>query len=127
MPNLAQFHPQIVHFVVALLVVGVAFRIVSLTGRLTFTNYAATSLLVIGALAAVFAVFAVQSGTDAHGPVERIPGTRELVMQHERQGKTTRNFFLALDKPDSARAALAPVVAAFPQNTRLKAKMDSIK
>jgi uncharacterized membrane protein len=93
MPNIAQFHPQIVHFVVALLFVGVAFRIVSLTGRLTFTNYAATTLLLIGAVAAVFAV---QSGTDAHGAVERIPGTRDLVIEHEEQGKTTRNIFLAV-------------------------------
>ena len=104
MPNLGQFHPQIVHFVVALLVIGVAFRIVSLTGRLRFTNYAATTLLLIGAVAAVLAV---QSGTDAHGPVERIPGTRELVMQHERQGHTTRNFFLAVAAIELIALALA--------------------
>lgn len=30
MPNIAEFHPQIVHFVVALLFVGVAMRIVTL-------------------------------------------------------------------------------------------------
>ena len=93
MPNLAQFHPQIVHFVVGLLFIAVAFRIVSLTGRLSFTNYAATTLLLIGAAATVLAV---KSGTDAHGPVERIPGTRELVQEHERQGETTRDYFLAV-------------------------------
>ena len=93
MPNLGQFHPQIVHFVVALLFIGVAFRLVSLTGKFSFTNYAATTLLLIGACATVLAV---QSGTDAHGPVERIPGTRELVQEHERQGKTTRIYFLTV-------------------------------
>jgi uncharacterized membrane protein len=93
MPNLAQFHPQIVHFVVALLFVGVAFRIISLTGRLTFTNYAAATLLLGGTVAAVLAV---QSGTDAHGPVERIPGTRALVMEHEDGGHDTRNIFLGV-------------------------------
>ncbi len=93
MPNIGQFHPQIVHFAVALLFVGLAFRIVSLTGRLTFTNYAAATLLLIGAGAAVVAV---RSGTDAHGPVERIPGTRDLVIEHEEQGKKTRNLFLAV-------------------------------
>ena len=93
MPSIAQFHPQIVHFVVSLLFVGVGMRIVSLTGRLKFTNYAAATLLLIGTVAAVLAV---RSGTDAHGPVERIPGTRELVMEHEEQGKTTRNIFLAV-------------------------------
>src|SRR5947207_7010003 len=104
MPNLAQFHTQIVHFVVGLLFIAVAFRIVSLTGRLSFTNYAATTLLLIGAAATVLAV---QSGTDAHGPVERIPGARELVQQHERQGKTTRNYFLAVAAIEVAALALA--------------------
>ena len=110
MPNIAQFHPQIVHFVVSLLIVGVVLRIISLTGKLKFTNHAAASLLLIGTVASWFAV---RSGTEAHGPVERIPGTRDLVIEHELQGKKTLNVFL--------------VVAAFPANTRLKAKLDSIK
>jgi uncharacterized membrane protein len=93
MPNLAPFHPQIVHFVVGLLLVGVAFRLVSLTPWFRFTNYAATTLLLIGATAAWFAV---KSGTAAHGPVERIPGARELVQEHEEQGETTRNIFLGV-------------------------------
>lgn len=93
MPSLAQFHPHIVHFVVALLFVGVALRIVSLTGRLKFTNHAALTLLLIGTTAAWFAV---KSGVDAHGPVERIPGTRDMVVEHEDDGKTTRNIFLAV-------------------------------
>lgn len=93
MPNLGYFHPIIVHFVIALLFVGVGARIVSLTGRLSFTNLGATTLLLIGTAAAVLAV---QSGTDAHGPVERIPGTRDLVQEHERQAKTTRDYFLVV-------------------------------
>src|SRR5207244_12043315 len=79
--------------VVALLFLGVAFRIVSLTGKLTFTNATATTLLLIGAGAAWVAV---KSGTDAHGPVERIPGTRTLVQEHEEGGETTRNIFLGV-------------------------------
>jgi len=93
MPNLAPFHPQIVHFVVGLLLVGVAFRLVSLTPWFKFTNYGATSLLLIGAVAAWFAV---KSGVAAHGPVERIPGARSLVQEHEEQGETTRNIFLGV-------------------------------
>ena len=93
MPNLAQFHPQVVHFVVVLLLVGVAFRIVSLTGKLSFTNHAATTLLVGVFLAAWVAV---QSGTDAHGPVERIPGARAMVMEHEEDGKTTKNILFGI-------------------------------
>ena len=44
-----------------------------------------------------------------------------------RQVSLKADIYLALGKRDSARAALAPVVAAFPRNARLKAKMDSIK
>jgi TolA-binding protein len=44
-----------------------------------------------------------------------------------RKATVRADAYLALGKPDSARAALAQVVAAFPQNTRLKAKLDSIK
>jgi uncharacterized membrane protein len=91
MPNLAAFHPQIVHFVIALLIVGVAMRIVSLTGRLRFTSPAATTLILIGTVAAWLAV---RSGTDAHGPVERIPGARAAVMLHEEHAKAALNVFL---------------------------------
>jgi uncharacterized membrane protein len=90
MPNLAYFHPQIVHFVVVLLIVGVLMRIVSLTGRLRFSDHAAVAALLFGTIAAFLAV---RSGTDAHGPVERIPGTRSLVMEHEELGQKARNIF----------------------------------
>ena len=93
MPNLAANHPQITHFVVALLLLGVAFRIISLTGKLKFTNHAAAALLLFGTLAAVVAV---KSGLDAHGPVERIPGARAAVQAHEEAGIDTRNIFLAV-------------------------------
>ena len=52
MPNIAQYHPQIVHFVIALLVLGVGFRLVSLIRRPSFTDYAAPTLLLIGTGAA---------------------------------------------------------------------------
>jgi uncharacterized membrane protein len=93
MPNLAFYHPQIVHFVIALLAIGVLFRVISLTGRAAFTGPAATVLLLSGTLAAVLAV---RSGTDAHGPVERVPGTRNAVVEHEEWGQRTRNIFLAV-------------------------------
>src|SRR6267378_1963197 len=93
MPNLAPFHPQIVHFAIALLVLGVLFRWISLTGRAGFTGPAAAVLLLAGTTAAVLAV---QSGTDAHGPVERVPGARAAVMEHEEAGKWARNVFLVV-------------------------------
>src|SRR5690606_2299150 len=70
MPDIGVFHPQIVHFVVALGIVGVVLRLVSLTGKLPWTRQAATVLLLV---AAVSAVAAAKSGDQAHGMVERIP------------------------------------------------------
>jgi uncharacterized membrane protein len=93
MPNLAAYHPQIVHFVVSLLILGVVLRVISLIGRPKFVNAAATMLILLGTGAAVLAV---KSGTDAHGPVERIPGTRALVIEHEELGESARNIFLAV-------------------------------
>jgi uncharacterized membrane protein len=91
MPNIGAYHPIIVHFAIALLIVGVIFRWVSLTGRAPFTGPAAATLLILGTVAAYLAV---HSGTDAHGPVERIPGVRQAVMDHEEAGKWARNVFL---------------------------------
>src|SRR6266496_2878204 len=93
MPNLAFYHPQIVHFVLALLGAGVLLRWIALTGKWPWTSPAAAALLLAGTLAAVAAV---QSGTDAHGPVERIPGVRGAVVEHEEWGERTRNVFLVV-------------------------------
>lgn len=87
------YHPQIVHFVIALLVVGVLLRLVSLAGRPAFASPAATLLILLGTGASILAV---RSGTDAHGPVERIPGARAAVVEHEEWGERARNVFFAV-------------------------------
>ena len=91
MPNIAIYHPPIVHFAIALLIMGAVFRWVSLSGRAAFTGPAAAVLLLFGTAAAAAAV---RSGTQAHGPVERIPGAREAVQEHEEAGEWARNVFL---------------------------------
>lgn len=93
MPDIGVYHPAIVHFAVALLVAGAVLRWVSLSGRAAFTGPAATTLLLAGTLAAVAAV---QSGLDGHGPVERIPGARQAVVDHEDAGIWARNVFLVV-------------------------------
>ncbi len=93
MPDIGVFHPQIVHFVVALGLLGVAFRLVSLTGKFEWTGPAASALLI---LAGIAAVAAVQSGTDAHGLAEQIPGARDAVHEHEELGEMVRNIFLVV-------------------------------
>src|SRR5205807_7970056 len=90
---LADLPPQGVHCGIALLFAGVLARCVALTGRAPFTGPAAAVLLLVGTGAAVLAV---QSGTAAHGPVERVPGARAAVMQHEEWGERTRNICLVV-------------------------------
>ncbi|HEY7194682.1 MAG TPA: DUF2231 domain-containing protein [Gemmatimonadales bacterium] len=93
MPNIAYYHPSIVHFAIVLGIVGVLFRWASLTGRAPFAGPAAATLLI---LAAVAALLAVHSGTQAHGPVERIPGARQAVTEHEEAGEWARNVFIVI-------------------------------
>lgn len=104
MPSLGSLHPQIVHFVVALLLVGVALRWIAFSGKVPFAGPAATTLLLVGTLAAVLAV---SSGTAAHESVERIPGVGEAVRTHEDWGHTTRTVFLVV----AALEVLALVLA----------------
>lgn len=106
MPNLAVFHPQIVHFVIGLLFVGVAARVISLLplgGRLSFLGPMAVLLIVLGTVASLLAV---QSGQNAHGPVERVPGSRDAVVEHEEWGERARNTFIAVALLELAGLAL---------------------
>jgi len=93
MPNIAYYHPAIVHFAIALGILGVIFRWASLSGRAPFAGPAAATVLIVAAIAAFLAV---HSGTQAHGPVERIPGARQAVMDHEEAGEWARNVFLVI-------------------------------
>ena len=93
MPNIGFFHPQIVHFVIAGAGLGIFFRWVSLTGKLKWTDPAATALIVIGAVAAYFAVV---SGTAAHGVAERVPGAVRAVQEHEESGDALRLGLIAM-------------------------------
>ncbi len=102
--DIGVYHPQIVHFVIALLIVGVAFRLVSLSPWMKFTNPAATTLIVCGTIAAVIAV---KSGAQAHGPVERIPGARQAVQEHEEWGERTRDIFLVVSLLEIGALVLA--------------------
>ena len=104
MPDIGAFHPHIVHFVIALLFVGVAFRLVSLTGRFAFASPAATVLVLLGTIAS-FA--AVKSGDDAHGPAERVPGARAAVVEHEEWGERARNAFIFVSLFELAALGLA--------------------
>jgi uncharacterized membrane protein len=96
-------HPLVVHFTIALAVVGVAFRLISLLGRPAFMSPAATTLLI---LAAVSSLVSAQSGADAHGPVESAPGARAAVVEHEEWGERARNMLLIVGVFELAALAL---------------------
>jgi len=99
MPNLGYIHPQTVHFVIALAFAGVIARVFAvlplgaLGKRFGFAGPMATVLIVVSALASVVAA---QSGQDAHDPVERVPGAREAVQEHEDAGEWARDALLVL-------------------------------
>ena len=99
----AAMHPQVVHFTIVLAIIGVAFRLVSLLGKPAFASPAATTLLLLAALAAVVSV---QTGTAAHGPVERVPGSRPAVVAHEESGELAQTVLLVLGVVELAALAL---------------------
>jgi len=106
MPGLGYFHPQIVHFVIAGAGLGIFFRWLSFTGRFKWTDGAATALILLGTVAAWFAV---SSGASAHGVAERIPGVARAVQLHEDAGHDTRNLLLLIAALEVV--ALVPAVA----------------
>jgi len=101
--TLASLHPIVVHFTIVLVIMGVAFKLVSLFGRPAFAGPAATTLLLLGA---VSAFVSAQSGTAAHGPVERAPGARPPVMEHEEWGERTNQIMLGVGVIELAGLAL---------------------
>jgi uncharacterized membrane protein len=134
MPDIASFHPQIVHFVVVLGMLGVGLRLLALASQFVASATSAEPRLSAASLicllgAAGASVAAATSGDQAHGPAERIPGVRDAVVEHEELGERTRNLLLAvaglellalaLGKKEGARRVLhivsgaTGVVAAF--------------
>jgi uncharacterized membrane protein len=93
MPNIGVYHPQLVHFVIALGLLGILLRLISLAGRGAWLNPAAALLIVLSAGASIAAA---RSGDDAHGPAERVPGAREAVQEHEHWGNRARNILIVL-------------------------------
>ena len=101
--SLAALHPQVAHFTIALAIIGALFRVVSLLGRPAFVSPAATTLLLLAALSSFVSN---RSGTAAHGPVERVPGSRAAVQEHEEWGERTEYGLFVLGAIELAALAL---------------------
>ena len=105
----AALHPVVVHFAIALLVVGVLFRIASLVGtsflgaRLAFAGPAACVLLLAGT-AAVYV--AVRSGHAASDAAEAIPGVEPVVHEHEDWAEWTYRLFVVVSMLEVAGLVL---------------------
>src|SRR5512140_3764600 len=80
-------HPIVVHFVVALGLVGVSLRWLALGGRARFAGPSACLLVV---LAAAAALVAVPSGEDASASAEAVPGVAAPVAVHRTWGRRAR-------------------------------------
>jgi uncharacterized membrane protein len=93
MPSFGSLHPIIVHFVIALGILGIVFRIASLLKPFAWASPAARVLIIC---AAVASVLATESGDAAHGTAERIPGVRSAVEEHEEAGDWARNLLVGL-------------------------------
>lgn len=104
MPNIGALHPQVVHFVVASLILGLPLYWLGFLRRPRFLRPMATVLLLVGTVASFVAV---KSGIDAHGPAERLPDTRDVVVRHEELGELTRNIFGVVLLLELAGLALA--------------------
>ncbi len=93
MPDTGFYHPLVIHFAISLVLIGVFFRGISLTGRAPFTGPAAATLILLGAVAVVAAAW---SGEDAHVAVEAVPGLAAAVQAHQAWGERTRNVVLGV-------------------------------
>jgi uncharacterized membrane protein len=92
MPDLGFYHPIVIHFAIGLLPAGVAFRWLSLTGRLARGPAAASLIL----MATAATLVAVRSGDDAHVAVEAVPGLAAAVRAHQTWGERTQALVLAV-------------------------------
>jgi uncharacterized membrane protein len=80
MPDLTHIHPMIVHFPIALLIVGFLLEAVDLILKKKYLSDAAFLLLIFGAIGAVAAVI---SGSYAAGGIEEAGPLKHAVETHE--------------------------------------------
>lgn len=94
MPFIGPYHPQIVHFVIVPLILGLPIYVLGLVlKRPRYFWPMASILLVVGT---VSAWLAVESGGEAHELAESIPGAAQAVRTHEELGHETSDIFTGI-------------------------------
>lgn len=101
--DLGYLHPLVIHFPIALTFAAAGARIFWVIFKREWLSNAATALWVCAALGGFVAAY---TGDEAHGPVERVPGSRQAVTEHEEWGDRTRNLLIAIAVLELAALAL---------------------
>lgn len=105
---LAPYHPIVVHFAVALLLIGTLLRLATLVPRLGQRlapwSSSAAGLLLLGTLAVLVAVV---SGHHAEDGARGLPGVSELLHEHEEWGERARNVFVLVALAELSALGLA--------------------
>lgn len=91
MPPIGPYHPQIVHFVVVPLILGLPIYLLGLVVKRPRYFWPMASILLL--VGTVSAWLAVRSGAEAHELAESIPGVGQAVRTHEDLGHDTKNIF----------------------------------
>lgn len=82
--NIAELHPLVVHFPIALLIVAVLFDLAAL---LLKREDLSSGALYLQGIAALGAIAAVLTGNEAEEPVEHLAGIEPILERHEDLGK----------------------------------------
>lgn len=91
--TIGRLHPQVIHFVVASIFVGLPLYLLALARRARGLRATATILLAVGTLASIVAV---RSGLAAHESIENTPGLRPPIQKHEELGEIAQNVLIGL-------------------------------
>lgn len=88
-PFPSPLHPAVVHFPIALLILGLVLAVGAVFVRRWRLPWLAALVLVAGALGSIVAT--VTGGEDEERVNESSPGTEQVLEAHEEWGETTRN------------------------------------
>jgi uncharacterized membrane protein len=115
-PFPSPLHPAVVHFPIALLLLGLVLAVGAVFVRRWRLPWLAAVVLVAGALGSVVAT--VTGGEDEERVNESSPGTEQVLEAHEEWGETTRNV--------AVFAAVVAVAAALTANIRAVGRALSV-